>query len=147
MDKTAQQRICEEIQEIMQTYREQEKSAYGVDTPGGLEHMGDVWRLLGKWDTELASTSASPGPPELAMVHDWAVGYLRANDHDPKKKANLNWNDVASWIAAFSVTVGFEHLRCYLQVASPVPAPARVGYRRPRQLKRVSNLFLEKDSK
>lgn len=46
--------ICDEIQEIMRVYREQEASAYGVDTPGGLEHMGDVWRLLSDWDKRLA---------------------------------------------------------------------------------------------
>lgn len=45
--------VCEEIKRIMHTYREQEASARGVATPGGLEHMGDVWRLLGKWDAAL----------------------------------------------------------------------------------------------
>jgi hypothetical protein len=45
--------ICDEITRIMATYREQEASRDGVGTPGGLEHMGDVWRLLGKWDAML----------------------------------------------------------------------------------------------
>jgi hypothetical protein len=45
-------KVCNEILEIMQTYTEQEKSGY-VDTPGGLEHMGDVWTLFRKWEKEL----------------------------------------------------------------------------------------------
>ena len=45
--------VCKEIQEIMVTYREQE-AAGRIDTPGGLEHMGDVWRLLRKWDKLLS---------------------------------------------------------------------------------------------
>ena len=45
--------ICAEIQDIMEVYREQEKTEYGVDTPGGLEHMGDVWKLLNRWDRML----------------------------------------------------------------------------------------------
>jgi len=41
--------VCDEITRIMEVYDEQmEKSGY-VDTPGGLENMGDVWRLLKDW--------------------------------------------------------------------------------------------------
>lgn len=50
------EQICDEIQAIMATYRKQE-AAGGVDTPGGLEHMGDVWRLFRKWDEELANAA------------------------------------------------------------------------------------------
>ena len=49
--------VCKEIQEIMVTYREQE-AAGSIDTPGGLEHMGDVWRLLRKWDKLLSEKEA-----------------------------------------------------------------------------------------
>lgn len=56
---SARDDIAAEIQRIMQTYREQEASAYGVDTPGGLEHMGDVWRMLARWD-ELLRAEAQP---------------------------------------------------------------------------------------
>ena len=52
---TAKDKVCAEIQEIMQTYREQDASERGVDTPGGLEHMGDVWRLLRRWDSMLTA--------------------------------------------------------------------------------------------
>lgn len=45
--------ICDEISGIMEIYREQEAKGY-VDTPGGLEHMGDVWRLLRRWDDMLS---------------------------------------------------------------------------------------------
>ena len=48
--------ICDEIQEIMETYREQD-AAGGVDTPGGLEHMGDVWGLLREWDKRLTDAA------------------------------------------------------------------------------------------
>jgi len=58
----AESKVCAEIEEIMHTYREQEKSRYGVDTPGGLEHMGDVWRLLGRWDGELYESTSEPKP-------------------------------------------------------------------------------------
>ena len=44
--------VCDEVVEIMEEYDRQE-AASGVDTPGGLEHMGDVWRLLRKWETQI----------------------------------------------------------------------------------------------
>ena len=52
-DNCAKLKVCNEIQEIMRVYREQEARPQGVGTPGGLEHMGDVWRLLSKWDKAL----------------------------------------------------------------------------------------------
>jgi hypothetical protein len=45
----AMRSVCDEIVMIMRTYREQE-AAGSVDTPGGLEHMGDVWKQLSEWD-------------------------------------------------------------------------------------------------
>ncbi len=50
MTEEAMKKVCDEVLEIMQMYREQEKSAYGVGTPGGLEDMGDVWSKLMKWE-------------------------------------------------------------------------------------------------
>jgi hypothetical protein len=55
---TSKDRVCAEILEIMSIYHEQEKSSYGVDTPGGLEHMGDVWRLFSKWERQLKEVEA-----------------------------------------------------------------------------------------
>lgn len=45
-----QEKVCKEIIEIMNVYHEQHDSPWGVGTPGGLEHMGDVWALLSKWE-------------------------------------------------------------------------------------------------
>jgi len=45
--------ICNEILRIMAVYHEQDASPSGIGTPGGLEHMGDVWRLLGRWEDML----------------------------------------------------------------------------------------------
>lgn len=47
--------IVDELLEIMDTYHEQE-SRGDIGTPGGLEHMGDVWRLLLRWE-EIARAS------------------------------------------------------------------------------------------
>lgn len=58
--------IGDEIQEIMATYREQEKTAWGVDTPGGLEHMGDVWKLLREWDDKLLAAAQPMDPVDPA---------------------------------------------------------------------------------
>lgn len=44
-------KIGDEIIEIMATYDQQAEG--GIDTPGGLEHMGDVWRLLRGWADRL----------------------------------------------------------------------------------------------
>jgi len=49
---TPKDEVCREILEIIKTYHEQEKSGY-IDTPGGLEHMGDVWRLFRRWEEQL----------------------------------------------------------------------------------------------
>lgn len=59
MELKAMVDVCTEIREIMETYREQD-AAGSVDTPGGLEHMGDVWRKLRDWDKKL---STFPHPP------------------------------------------------------------------------------------
>ena len=52
MTEAAMRIVCEEIMRIMKVYREQEAKGY-VDTPGGLEHMGDVWILFRKWEAVL----------------------------------------------------------------------------------------------
>ncbi len=49
-----------EIARIMIVYREQEASRNGVGTPGGLEHMGDVWKLLARWDRLIADSGILP---------------------------------------------------------------------------------------
>lgn len=49
--------VCGEIVDIMRTHDEQEAEMGYVDTPGGLEHMGDVWRLLHRWRDRLNGKS------------------------------------------------------------------------------------------
>lgn len=86
----AKDKICAEIQNIMRIYREQDASSYGVDTPGGLEHMGDVWKLLGEWDRNL---SASPrkiltnydNPPIPDAHHlDWCAWFDGDEEGGPR---------------------------------------------------------------
>ena len=50
--------VCRDIQIIMETYREQEASDRGLGTPGGLEHMGDVWQQLAEWDALLSGAKS-----------------------------------------------------------------------------------------
>lgn len=44
--------VCNEILSIMKVYHEQDARG-SVGTSGGLEHMGDVWRLFKKWENAL----------------------------------------------------------------------------------------------
>ena len=44
--------IGNEILRIMHAYHEQDRRG-NIDTPGGLEHMGDVWTLFGMWEHRL----------------------------------------------------------------------------------------------
>lgn len=45
--------VARELLKIMWTYHEQEATAFGVDTPGGLGNMGDVWSKFLEWETLL----------------------------------------------------------------------------------------------
>lgn len=49
----AKSNVCDEILSIMEEYDRQNERGF-VDTPGGLEHMGDVWRLLKRWQKILS---------------------------------------------------------------------------------------------
>lgn len=51
--RTAKDLVCDDILEIMKTYHEQEQRPQGIGTPGGLEHMGDVWNLFLMWEKKL----------------------------------------------------------------------------------------------
>lgn len=66
------QSVADDILAIMATYHEQEARG-DIDTPGGLEHMGDVWSLLLKWESALrressASEGASIAAPAIPMT-------------------------------------------------------------------------------
>lgn len=54
--------ICQDILDIMATYDEQMAENACVDTPGGLEHMGDVWSLFAQWRRLLLP----PAPGDVA---------------------------------------------------------------------------------
>lgn len=65
--------ITSQIQSIMATYREQQKSPFGVDSPGGLQHMGDVWNLFAKWETALAASPDQPAEPRCPRCGHKAI--------------------------------------------------------------------------
>lgn len=54
MCRPVRDEVCAEIADICRVYREQMEERGYVDTPGGLEHMGDVWTKLLKWDAIIA---------------------------------------------------------------------------------------------
>ena len=68
-ETNAKTAICEEILDIMRVYHEQAARPSGVDTPGGLEHMGDVWNLFHRWESTL-NAHAPSGPLEEALVDE-----------------------------------------------------------------------------
>lgn len=50
----AQTKICNEILEIMKEYHRQcDEYGYATGSPGGMEHMGDVWDVFLGWEREL----------------------------------------------------------------------------------------------
>jgi hypothetical protein len=51
--KTIAEDVADEIVEIMRVYDQQQAEHVYGGTPGGLEHMGDGWRLLNKWRDRL----------------------------------------------------------------------------------------------
>ena len=54
--------VCEEILEIQKEYDTQNQKGY-VDSPGGLEHMGDVWTQIAVWaGTIRAALEKEPTP-------------------------------------------------------------------------------------
>lgn len=64
--RTAQESVCDEILSIMEEYHRQDERGY-VDTPGGLEHMGDVWSQLLEWEQALL---AAPQAEPTAWLHE-----------------------------------------------------------------------------
>lgn len=50
MNREVNAEIVGELLEIMAVYHQQEDRG-SIDTPGGLEHMGDVWDLFSKWES------------------------------------------------------------------------------------------------
>lgn len=62
-------KICNEILEIAATYHDQMKERGRISTPGGLEHMGDVWRLILKWEDMLKKDQEARAQAFLSASH------------------------------------------------------------------------------
>lgn len=58
-ERDALMNVANDIMQIMETYREQDARG-NVETPGALEHMGDVWKTLDAWDATLRA-ALNPG--------------------------------------------------------------------------------------
>lgn len=52
--------VCLDILRITQTYHEQMAERGYIGTPGGLEHMGDVWSMLLRWEKQLLPAQEPP---------------------------------------------------------------------------------------
>lgn len=44
--------LAADVLAIMEVYHKQEEAGF-VDSPGGLQHMGDVWKWFSFWDKRL----------------------------------------------------------------------------------------------
>ena len=76
----AAQKVAEEIREIVNDHNSGKYS-----TPGGLEHLGDVWRLLYRWNTELAALLPPSAPVQPPTKEDILHG---ASDLDQRDVAD-----------------------------------------------------------
>ena len=61
-------KVCNEILEIAATYHEQMEERGHIDTPGGIEHLGDVWRLILKWEDMLKKAEATRAQAALSAL-------------------------------------------------------------------------------
>lgn len=52
---SSESQVCREILEIMEEYDRQSAKGY-VDSPGGIEHKGDAFKLLARWREILMAT-------------------------------------------------------------------------------------------
>jgi hypothetical protein len=112
----AQRAVCSEIQRIMATYREQKAELGYVDTPGGLEHMGDVWRLLAEWDDSLRAAALSTTAAQAEASGMRKAAAIARNFRDGNPEA---WDSVATTgnrIAAAILASGLQ--------TTPPAAPA-----------------------
>ena len=73
MTTESKDKVCSEILEIMAEWHRQGAKGY-VSTPGGFEHMGDVWRKFLNWEEQLKV----PELKETSHLPDCDI-----NDHNP----------------------------------------------------------------
>jgi hypothetical protein len=57
MSKASMEYVCNEILDILECQAEQYAAGYYDGTPGGLEHMHDVWKLFWDWEKKLRGES------------------------------------------------------------------------------------------
>lgn len=90
-------KIINEIMQIVDTYHEQEVRPEGIGTPGGLEHMGDVWGLFMKWEGILRTKSIHvPNTTAIqeglqARMDDDENGTLTDNPYHKDSPASIDW--------------------------------------------------------
>jgi ATP-dependent RNA circularization protein (DNA/RNA ligase family) len=119
---------------------DQKGYTYGLDkTKGELDFRAfDIREPDGTWTKPWKDAALST-----------EAGY-GANSYNGIRTVPILWSGTADILKIKELTDGKSAIDGKTQregVVISETAPARVGYRRPRQLKRVSNLFLEKDSK
>ena len=78
--------VCSDIVAIMDEYARQEAENGYVDTPGGLEHMGDVWKRLENWAHKLRSLG--PDPIAAAVAEERERCAKIADDED----GEISWS-------------------------------------------------------
>lgn len=98
LDEMLLTEVERDIVAIMEEYRRQEQSAWGVDTPGGLEHMGDVWQWFRESEASIVARVKSEGatPSPAAKLDE----LLRRN---PKRGA---LRECARWLS-YCVSIGW----------------------------------------
>jgi hypothetical protein len=74
--------ICDEIVEINDERIQQEQKGF-IDTPGGFEHMGDVWNQISKWADLIRARCAIPeaAESEKASVAAWMLEHSYPTGH------------------------------------------------------------------
>lgn len=75
----AEHNVCDDIVSIMEEY-DRQQNAGSVDTPGGLEHTGDVWSLLNAWRKQIVKGRKG--------LEGRAGPLLRSGDGDARQSAN-----------------------------------------------------------
>ena len=70
--------IRAELLDIVQKYAAQSMSSDGGGTPGGLEHMGDVWKLLTRWGTALARTPPAQAIEAITAPYEARIAELNS---------------------------------------------------------------------
>jgi hypothetical protein len=108
--------VADEILAIMATYHEQEERG-DIDTPGGLEHMGDVWRLLQKWEKTLRSSS-NVIPSSVGVITEAAFLEMKAEMEKAVKKNA----ETSQWLA--DACKELEQAKAAVAATKAPPAPA-----------------------